>query len=357
MRQIEWTWSSEDSPASPSQQPGGSSESATLDGSGPSSPASSPRSGRRSWSLKTCLRCDLVGCAVCWPTLLASGSMRSGRLFSPETSARPTSGIGSGSPRGTPTEPTATPPVGSPPLRGPLLPTPTRSSYGSSQNGDPRDGRGSYAGAGKPSLHTMARRGLLPTPMAVEANHGPTTFGNGSPNLTRAVGALRAAPLLPTPLRSDATNGKTVYSRGNPGLKAALGARKPTGRLPTPTASETHGPKALDGRRGRSVSNAVGASGRPSALLPTPTVRGNYNRKGASANSGDGLATAVGGTLHPRFVEWMMGAPKDWTCAAMRPADAAAKRATMNARRTPSASPGSETASSSSAPSSSGERS
>jgi DNA (cytosine-5)-methyltransferase 1 len=50
-----------------------------------------------------------------------------------------------------------------------------------------------------------------------------------------------------------------------------------------------------------------------SGLLPTPTVCGNYNRKGASANSGDGLATAVGGKLSPRFVEWMMGLPDDWT--------------------------------------------
>ncbi|MFI5298254.1 MAG: hypothetical protein ACHREM_09170 [Polyangiales bacterium] len=43
-----------------------------------------------------------------------------------------------------------------------LLPTPTASRYGSSQNGDPHDGRAQYAGKGKPSLWTMAARGDLP---------------------------------------------------------------------------------------------------------------------------------------------------------------------------------------------------
>lgn len=37
-----------------------------------------------------------------------------------------------------------------------LLPTLTASRYGSSNNGDPGDGRGSYATAGKPSLDKLA---------------------------------------------------------------------------------------------------------------------------------------------------------------------------------------------------------
>ena len=53
--------------------------------------------------------------------------------------------------------------------------------------------------------------------------------------------------------------------------------------------------------------------GTASGLLPTPTEDGNYNRKGASPTSGNGLATVVGGPLNPRFVEWMMGLPDDWT--------------------------------------------
>jgi hypothetical protein len=42
------------------------------------------------------------------------------------------------------------------------LPTPTRSSYGSSNNGNPHDHRAEYATKGKPSLWTMAKRGTLP---------------------------------------------------------------------------------------------------------------------------------------------------------------------------------------------------
>lgn len=39
-----------------------------------------------------------------------------------------------------------------------MWPTPTASDYGSSNNGDPGDGRGAFATAGKASLSTMARR-------------------------------------------------------------------------------------------------------------------------------------------------------------------------------------------------------
>ncbi len=67
-------------------------------------------------------------------------------------------------------------------------------------------------------------------------------------------------------------------------------------------------------------------------MLPTPTVTGNNNRKGLSAQSGDGLATAIGGTLHPRFVEWMMGFPGDWTRALLTVTEAKAKRAMLRRR-------------------------
>lgn len=50
-----------------------------------------------------------------------------------------------------------------------LLPTPSATSYGTSGNGCPGDGRAEYAHKGTPSLHTMARRGLLPTPTRGDA--------------------------------------------------------------------------------------------------------------------------------------------------------------------------------------------
>lgn len=44
-------------------------------------------------------------------------------------------------------------------------PTPTATAYGSGNNGDPHDGRGSYATAKNPSLHTLARQSKeWPTP-------------------------------------------------------------------------------------------------------------------------------------------------------------------------------------------------
>jgi len=47
----------------------------------------------------------------------------------------------------------------------PLLPTPSATSYGSTNNGCPKDGRKQYATKGTPSLETMARHNLWPTPI------------------------------------------------------------------------------------------------------------------------------------------------------------------------------------------------
>ena len=48
-----------------------------------------------------------------------------------------------------------------------LLPTPTAHQYGTSQNGKRKDGT-TFKQAGKPSLHTMARHNLWPTPTTRE---------------------------------------------------------------------------------------------------------------------------------------------------------------------------------------------
>jgi len=47
-----------------------------------------------------------------------------------------------------------------------LLPTPTAFQYGTTNNGDPGDGRGEYKTKGTPSLETMARKKLWPSPAA-----------------------------------------------------------------------------------------------------------------------------------------------------------------------------------------------
>lgn len=161
-----------------------------------------------------------------------------------------------------------------------LLPTPTAQRYGSN-----RGGSAGRAGKERASLDTLAKRWLLPTPVASLAVNGPS-----------AVGARQPSAMLPTPLARD-WRGKTAAGReGGPGLCNVLDAKRPSAR----------------------------------SVLPTPTVKGNHNRAGLTARSGDGLATAVGGTLHPQFVEWMMGLPRDWTVPSpMTPEEMAQKRAML----------------------------
>lgn len=57
---------------------------------------------------------------------------------------------------------------GFPAKRIPLLPTPTAARFGTSNNGDPGDGRGAYAQKGKPSLSTLAQRGSISWALGVE---------------------------------------------------------------------------------------------------------------------------------------------------------------------------------------------
>lgn len=282
MKQLGLMWSAEDSLVSPSASPADGSHNSTSDGCGPSSLASSERSSQGSSSSRTCQGCGLPVCETCWPTLPISGSMRSGRVSQREkirdarTDGRTpellTSDDGSFL----------------------LPPTPTASRYGAN-----RGGSAGRVGKERASLETLARRGLLPTPVASLSVNGPTKHGDGSPTLLGAVGAKMPSGLLPTPLARDWRGPTAAGRQGGPGLCNALEAKRPSAK-------------------------------RPSALLPTPTVKGNHNRAGLTERSGDGLATAVGGTLHPRFVEWMMGFPMDWTVPSeMTEADVKQKRASL----------------------------
>jgi hypothetical protein len=70
-----------------------------------------------------------------------------------------------------------------------LLPTPSASRYGTSNNGNPGDGRDQYALKGKQSLWSMARNGLLPIP-TVKGNYAKATPGDskGGDGLATVVG-------------------------------------------------------------------------------------------------------------------------------------------------------------------------
>lgn len=139
---------------------------------------------------------------------------------------------------------------GGPKLLDVLLPTPTANDYGTTNNGKRGDGS-TYATKGKPSLSTMARRGLIPTPTAGDAN------SSGSRN--------------------------TATSKAHPGVSLTDWARGDggTGRLlPTPQAQDHRNcADYSDGSRGHS-----------------PQLR-HLGR----------------GRLNPRFVEWMMNFPEGWT--------------------------------------------
>ena len=79
------------------------------------------------------------------------------------------------------------------------LPTATATHYGSSNNGDPRDGRGEYATKGKPNLNK-----LLATP-TINSNYSyPGTKWRGSQG--RSGSGLRTQ-LIATPVASDGEKG------------------------------------------------------------------------------------------------------------------------------------------------------
>lgn len=187
-------------------------------------------------------------------TLPRSGMTRSGTLFLLPPLVRLIYASGSGSSQSAllPTPTTLDGGAWVPPhgtgmnLRAALLPTPTASEYGSNQGG----GMG-RVGPMRYSLEGMARREMIPTPTASDAN------GAGSRN--------------------------TATSKAHPGLSLNDWARGDggTGRLlPTPQAQDHRNcADYSDGSRGHSPQLRHLGSGR----------------------------------LNPRFVEWMMGFPPGWT--------------------------------------------
>jgi hypothetical protein len=99
-----------------------------------------------------------------------------------------------------------------------LLPTLTATSYGSSNNGDPGDGRGAYSTAGAPSIESLARMGMPPTLLSTAEHKGGNTYGRG--NLTLR-GTLRSLPTLTT--RDEKGPGPALKSKGGKDLPRTLG--------------------------------------------------------------------------------------------------------------------------------------
>jgi hypothetical protein len=134
-----------------------------------------------------------------------------------------------------------------------LLPTPTATRYGSSQN----EGKVEHKrpSKGTPSLDTMGRRGLMPTPTARDWK---------GPNVNKRQGG----PDLPMAVRN---------------------------MVPTPTAADSKGSR----RHGYMLGGKAGTTLTDFALGTTDS---------------EGSRGAVDLCLNPQFSEWLMGWPQNWTC-------------------------------------------
>ena len=172
-----------------------------------------------------------------------------------------------------------------------MLPTPSATPYGSNQGG----GMG-RVGPARPSLSSMAKSGMWPTPTAGDSKasgsrNTPQSKAHSGTSLTDWVrgdgGAGRTT--WPTPRASDAERG----GRGEL-LHIVKGASGPRGRLwPTPRVSMVHGPSEREVREGdpkRRLETAVLVP--PWRPIDVPTT---------------------GGQLNPTWVEWLMGFPLGWT--------------------------------------------
>lgn len=190
------------------------------------------------------------------------------------------------------------------------LPTPSASRYGTSNNGDPGDGRRAYATKGKLSLDSMAAKGLWPTPQARDFRSGDAP---DSPRLARkmeqgwSLNLNDAVKLWPTPTLHG------NYSSPKEGTKRGLGLSTAAKNWPTPRASD--GEKGGPNQRG-----SKGDFNLPAAVHHWPTPNAT-DWKGPSTRSpgkerplcDDDLPTRAGGQLNPNWVEWLMGYPLGWT--------------------------------------------
>jgi hypothetical protein len=162
------------------------------------------------------------------------------------------------------------------------LPTPAASAYGSNQGG----GAGREGQPSRPSLETMARHDLWPTPKASAANYGQPR-DNDRGDLQAEV--LRR--MWPTPTASDGTGGRVSSDPGGlrpSGKKKHVTLATAANHWPTPTAS----------------------------CVDIDTMeRQRYSREqlGQMRDDGQPYETQASGMLNPAWVGWLMGFPAGWT--------------------------------------------
>ena len=241
--------------------------------SGASMPDSLASYDPASSSWRTSQACFLSGWVEFSETFPRSGTMRRGIVSQLVPSAPLTGVIGSGS---WPTPQAMDANKGNQPPRPwdmgvslpqrvaqAMLPTPSATSYGSNQGG--AAGR---VGKVRPSLDTMARKGMWPTPRA----NDPEKRGNFNPYDPRT-GLAGAVKLWPTPTANCSTGAGHGGRDGGLKLQTAVAFAKPTSR---------------DWRSGKASPETMAKNSRP-------------------------LSEQVGGSLNPTWVEWLMGFPLGWT--------------------------------------------
>ncbi len=160
-----------------------------------------------------------------------------------------------------------------------LYPTPSATSYGTSNNGCPHDGREAYATRGKMGLEQMARTGLWASPRSADADKGMD---------------------VPTARREGGVGLGTQVRQGLPRAEA----QEP---WPTPQARDEKGPTGMKGR--------VESGGRRSSL------------------SDAAMPLATRGRLNPEWVLTLMGFPSTWLDTPSPPvADKPKKRGSRRGR-------------------------
>lgn len=155
------------------------------------------------------------------------------------------------------------------------LPTPSASRYGSN-----RGGAAGRVGKDRPSLVTMGLRGLLPTPTATDCKaSGAAAYSTESGRHAGVTLTDAVVRRLPTPRACEAR------TPGNTERHPSLVGMAKAGLLPTPSAR--------DWKSGGASQETLDRNARPLNEVIT---------------SGDASLR-----LSPRFVEWMMGLPANWT--------------------------------------------
>jgi hypothetical protein len=265
-----WTSSAGDSPARTSPAPEGATDS-TGNGadSGMSSPGSLARYDPVTHSLRTAQCLLFEEGTELLRTLPRWGFLRGGELFPLPTPERLTAENGSGY----------------------LLPTPSAESYGTNQGGSA--GR---VGPVRPSLQTMAKNGLWPTPI-VSLGGGRTPDGKRGRDLASIMQGR-----WPTPNAFDANK---VSLEQTP---EQWQARREQQKAENPNLHDLH------------LHLAVAVK-----MWPTPVSKsdkggrmgldgGNHARTMLRENHGSqALKELTGGSLNPEWVAWLMGWPLGWT--------------------------------------------